>query len=152
MISTVRRDGYVIVQEYLPAVAKGDKRVLLLGGTPCAWGTTSRPTSACAPRTTSATTCTWAARGGPADFSEAEQRICDLLRPRLVADGLYFVGVDLVGDKILEINVFAPGGIHNINELYGIDVGTAVIRDLERKVELRAVYRDGIPAHVFMRA
>ena len=54
------------------------------------------------------------------------------------ADGLYFVGVDLVGDKILEINVFAPGGIANINELYGIDVGTAVIRDLERKVELRA--------------
>ena len=86
------------------------------------------------------------------DFTETEQRICDLLRPRLVADGLYFVGVDLVGDKILEINVYAPGGIHNINELYGVDVGTAVIRDLERKVELRAVYRDGIPSHVFMRA
>jgi glutathione synthase len=86
------------------------------------------------------------------DFSEAEQRICDLLRPRLVADGLYLVGVDLVGDKILEINVFAPGGIHNINELYSIDVGTAIIRDLERKIELRAVYRDGIPSHVFMRA
>ena len=80
----------------------------------------------------------------PADFTETEQRVCDLLRPRLVADGLYFVGVDLVGDKILEIN--------NINEIYGIDVGAAVIRDLERKIELRAVYRDGIPAHVFMRA
>ena len=71
---------------------------------------------------------------------------------RLVADGLYFVGVDLVGDKILEINVFAPGGIHNINELYDVDVGTAIIRDLERKVELRGVYRDAIPSHVFMRA
>jgi glutathione synthase/RimK-type ligase-like ATP-grasp enzyme len=59
--------------------------------------------------------------------------------------------VDLVGDKILEINVHAPGGIHNINELYGLDVGTAIVRDLERKVELRAVYRDGIPSHVFMR-
>ena len=69
-----------------------------------------------------------------------------------MADGLYFVGVDLVGDKILEINVFAPGGIHNINELYGIDVGTEVIRDLERRVELRAVYRGGLPPHVFMRA
>ena len=60
--------------------------------------------------------------------------------------------VDLVGDKILEINVFATGGIANINELYGVDVGTAVIRDLERKVELRSVYREPIPAHVFMRA
>ena len=86
------------------------------------------------------------------EFLEAERRICDLLRPRLVADGLYFVGVDLVGDKILEINVFATGGIANINELYDIDVGTAVIRDLERKVELRSVYREPIPPHVFMRA
>jgi len=73
-------------------------------------------------------------------------------RPRLVADGLYFVGVDLVGDKILEINVFAPGGIANINDLYELDVGTAVIRDLERKVELRSVYPEPIPPHVFMRA
>ena len=87
-----------------------------------------------------------------AEFTDTEQRICDLLRPRLVTDGLYFVGVDLVGDKILEINVFAPGGIHNINEIYGIDVGTALIRDLERKVELRAVYREPLPPHVIMRA
>ena len=64
----------------------------------------------------------------------------------------YFVGVDLVGDKILEINVFAPGGIANINDLYEIDAATAIIRDLERKVELRSVYPDPIPPHVFMRA
>ena len=88
----------------------------------------------------------------PAELGEAERAMCDLLRPRLVADGLYFVGVDLVGDKILEINVFAPGGIHNINELYGIDVGTLVVRDLERKVELRSVYREPLPPHVIMRA
>ena len=50
-----------------------------------------------------------------------------------MADGLYFVGVDLVGDKILEINVFAPGGIHNINELYGVNVGEALIRALEER-------------------
>ena len=62
------------------------------------------------------------------------------------------MGVDLVGDKILEINVFAPGGIHNINELYGIDVGTEIIADLERRVELRAVYRDSLPSHALMRA
>ena len=123
MISTVRRAGYVIVQEYLPAVAKGDKRVLLLGGVPLEVGEPWPRTNGCAPRTISGTTCTSAASRRRTDFSEAERRICDLLRPRLVADGLYFVGVDLVGDKILEINVFAPGGIANINDLYEIDVG-----------------------------
>ena len=78
-------------------------------------------------------------------------RICDLLRPRLVADGLYFVGVDLVGDKILEINVFAPGGIPTSTSSTRSTSATAIIRDLERKVELRRCIRP-IPPHVFMRA
>ncbi len=46
-----------------------------------------------------------------------------------------------MGDKILELNVFTPGGIHSIHELYGIDVADIVIRDLERRVRLRAAYR-----------
>ena len=85
-------------------------------------------------------------------LSETERRICDLIRPRLVADGLYFVGVDLVGDRILEINVYAPGGIHNINELYGVDVAEAVVKDLERKVDLKRAFREPLPPHVIMRA
>jgi glutathione synthase len=88
----------------------------------------------------------------PSGLSEAERRICDLIRPRLVADGLYFVGVDLVGDRILEINVFAPGGIHNINELYSVDVAEAVVKDLERKVELKRTFREPLLPHVVMRA
>jgi len=151
MISTVRRDGYVIVQEFLPAVSKGDKRVLLLGGAPLRVGDTVAAYKRMRPRDDIRNNMHVGGTRRPADFTDAEQRICDLLRPRLTADGLYLVGVDLVGDKILEINVHAPGGIHNINELYDIDVGTAIIRDLERKVELRGVYRDGIPSHVFMR-
>jgi glutathione synthase len=152
MISTVRRDGYVIVQEYLPAITKGDKRVLLLGGAPLRVGSVVAAYKRMRPKDDIRNNMHVGGSRRRTDFSEAEQRICDLLRPRLVADGLYFVGVDLVGDKILEINVFAPGGVHNINELYDIDVGTALVRDLERKVELRAVYREGMPSHVFMRA
>ena len=153
IISTVRRDGYVIVQEYLSAAAKGDKRVLLLGRRAAATsGSTVAAYKRMRPKDDIRNNMHVGGSRRRTDFSEAERRICDLLRPRLVADGLYFVGVDLVGDKILEINVFATGGVANINELYDIDVGTAVIRDLERKVELRSVYREPIPPHVFMRA
>ncbi len=152
MISTVRRAGYVIVQEYLPAAAKGDKRVLLLGGVPLRVGAAVAAYKRMRPKDDIRNNIHVGGSRRPTDFSEAESRICDLLRPRLVADGLYFVGVDLVGDKILEINVFAPGGIANINALYEVDLGTAIIRDLERKVELRSVYPEPIPPHVFMRA
>jgi len=152
IISTVRRAGYVIVQEYLSAAAKGDKRVLLLGGAPLCVGSTVAAYKRMHPKDDIRNNMHVGGSRRRTEFLEAERRICDLLRPRLVADGLYFVGVDLVGDKILEINVFATGGIANINELYDIDVGTAVIRDLERKVELRSVYREPIPPHVFMRA
>ena len=152
MVSTVRRDGYVIVQEYLAAVTKGDKRVLLVGGDVCSVGTTVAAYRRMRPKDDIRNNMHVGGSRKRSELTEAEARICALLRPRLVADGLYFVGVDLVGDRILEINVFAPGGIHNINELYGVDVGTEVIRDLERRVELRALYRDALPPHVLMRA
>jgi glutathione synthase len=133
-------------------VARGDKRVLLVGGAVCKVGGTVAAYRRMRPKDDIRNNMHVGGARKRSDFTEAESRICELLRPRLVADGLYFVGVDLVGDKILEINVFAPGGIHNINELYGIDVGAEVVRDLERKVELRAVYRHGLPPHVYMRS
>jgi len=78
---------------------------------------------------------------GKCDFGPVEARICDILRPRLLADGLTFVSVDIVGDRILELNVFTPGGLHAISELYGVDASEVVIADLERRVRLRAAYR-----------
>ena len=152
MIQAVRKEGYVIAQEYLREVTRGDKRVLLLDGEPVRVGRRVAAYKRMRPKDDIRNNMHVGGSRRRTEFLEAERRICDLLRPRLVADGLYFVGVDLVGDKILEINVFATGGIANINELYDIDVGTAVIRDLERKVELRSVYREPIPPHVFMRA
>src|SRR5437868_13557054 len=75
------------------------------------------------------------------EFGRAEERICEMIRPKLLADGLYLVGVDIVGDKILELNVYTPGGIHSLRELYDIDVADLVIRALERRVRLRVAYR-----------
>jgi glutathione synthase len=152
IISTVKDQGYFIVQEYLSAVRSGDKRVLLLGGVPVLvdehWAAYKRMR----PKDDNRNNMHVGGARRAASLSEGERRICDLIRPRLVADGLYFVGVDLVGDRILEINVFAPGGIHNINELYQIDVAEAVVRDLERKVELKRAFREPLPPHVIMRA
>lgn len=152
MISAVRKDGYVIAQEYLPQAQKGDKRVLLLGGEPIRIGKHVAAYKRMRPKDDIRNNMHVGGQRKKCDFSDTEQRICDLLRPRLVADGLYFVGVDIVGDKVLEINVFAPGGIHNIDELYGINVGEAVIQDLEKKIAVRAAYHDTLAPDVVMKA
>lgn len=133
MIGAVRKEGYVIVQEYLPAVTQGDKRILLLRGEPIRVGKRVAAYKRMRPKDDIRNNMHVGGKRKRCDFSEAEKRICELLRPRLVADGLYFVGVDVVGEKVLEINVFAPGGIRNINELYGVNVAEKIIADLEKR-------------------
>ena len=151
IISAVQSEGYLIVQEYLPAAEKGDKRVLMVGGIPLQAGERVAAYRRVHPRDDMRNNMHVGAVRRACKLGRPERGVCDLIRPRLVADGLYFVGLDIVGDKILEINVFAPGGINNMNELYGADMGDAVIADLERKLRLRGAYREPVPPHVFMR-
>lgn len=131
IITVVRKTGYVVAQEYLPEVKEGEKRLLLLGGEPIRVGR----------RVALYKRLPEGGERRRCEFGAEEQRIVDLLRAKLASDGLYFVGVDIVGSRVLEVNVFTPGGIHVNQELYGIDVADVVIRDLERRVEVRRAYR-----------
>jgi glutathione synthase len=140
MIAAVTKEGYALAQEYLPEAEQGEKRLLLLNAEPIRIGNQVaiyRRRALLAPGGTRA--------GGSVrakcEFGPVEARICDILRPRLLADGLTFVAVDIVGDRILELNVFTPGGLHAVAELYGIDAAAVVIADLERRIRLRAAYR-----------
>jgi glutathione synthase len=147
MITVIRKTGYLVVQEYLPDAAQGEKRLLLLGGEPIRVG----DRVAIYRRLLDEGVGLAPHRNGDGagsrgvrkrcEFGAAEQRIVDLLRPKLVSDGLYFVGVDLCGDKVLEVNVFTPGGAHSNRELYDLDVAEVVVRDLERRVVVRQAYR-----------
>jgi len=140
MISVLRKGGYLVVQEYMADVAQGEKRLLLLAGEPLRAGDKvaiyrrgGDPTDVDA--------ATSASTRRPWQLGAVEQRIADLLRPKLVADGLYFVGIDIAGDKVLEVNVHTPGGAQACAELYGLDVGDVVVRDLERRLAVRQAYR-----------
>jgi len=142
IITTLTKSGYAIAQEYLPEAEQGEKRLLLMGAEPVREGKRVAIYRRVHGRSDSGgSKVETADTRRPCDFGPVEQRICDIIRPKLLADGLYFVGADIVGDKLLELNVFTPGGIHSNHELYGIDVADIVIRDLERRVRLRAAYR-----------
>ena len=140
MVEAIGREDYVIAQEYVPEVTRGDKRVLLLGGEPIHIDGHPAVYRRMQPKDDHRSNIHVGGSPRKASLSESDRRICATLKPRLNADGLYFVGVDIVGEKLLEINVFAPGGIDNINRLQKINVGDRVIADLEQKVALRAAY------------
>jgi glutathione synthase len=140
IIEAVTRDGYAIVQEYLPAAAKGDLRMITLNGRPLKVD----GTYACLHRfsQTEDHRSNISAGGGMelATPDEAALRIAEIVGPKLIDDGMYFAGLDIAGDKMMEVNVDTPGALNFIDDLSGIDFSGVVIEDLERKVRLQRQY------------
>ena len=127
-VSTQRGREPVMVQEYLPAAKQGDKRIILLEGKPI--GAVNRIPSGNEFRGNMAV-------GGKAvkiDITEREQEICALVAPQLIADDLYFVGIDVIGGYLTEVNVTSPTGIREIDRLNGVSLGEQVIEWLEAKL------------------
>ena len=101
----------VMAQAFLPAVSDGDKRILLVDGEPL--GAINRRPSAGEFRSNLAV-------GGQAEateLSERERQICAALAPALRAEGLFFVGIDVIGGMLSEINVTSPTGIREVERL-----------------------------------
>jgi glutathione synthase len=97
-----------IIQEYLPAVRVGDKRVLLLDGEPL--GAILR-----IPRADDLRSNIHVGGGvAPAELTPAELAMVKAMAPRLRADGLVFVGLDVIGEKLTEVNVTSPTGIQQL--------------------------------------
>jgi glutathione synthase len=122
-----------IVQEYQPAVRVGDKRVLLLEGQ--ALGAILR-----VPREDDVRANIHA--GGtvkPTELTAAEAAIVKAVAPKLIEHGLYFVGLDLIGEKLIEVNVTSPTGIQELSRFAGRPVEQDVIRWVEAKVRARAL-------------
>ena len=76
-----------------------------------------------------------------AEITDAHRRIAEIVRPKLVADGMFLVGLDIVGDKLMEINVFSPGGLGSAQKFEKVNFANAVIESLERKVDYMSFYR-----------
>ncbi len=141
MIDAVVRDGYVIAQEYLPAAEKGDMRLFLLNGNPMRY-----KGKYCAFRRERAgedMRSNVHAGGSIAQavVDDAILKIVEIVRPKIVQDGMFLVGLDIVGDKLMEINVFSPGGLGSAQKFEGVNFSIAVVQALERKVEYMKYYQ-----------
>ena len=106
----------IMVQEYLPIVEKGDKRIILINGEPV--GCLNRVPAEGEFRSNLGV-------GGLPELSELSSRdieICQRIRKTLIDYDLYFVGIDVIGDYLTEINVTCPTGVRQIKELGGPDI------------------------------
>ena len=117
----------VMVQAYLPAVRQGDKRVILVDGT--AVGAVNRiPNDGEARSNFHA-----GGSAGKTDLTPRDLEICAAIGPELRRRGLLFVGIDIIGDYLTEINVTSPTGIREIAALSGVDIAALTWDAIESK-------------------
>jgi len=114
----------VMVQAFLPGVSRGDKRILLVDGEPL--GAVNRVPSGGEFRSN------LAVGGQPqaTELSDQERAICAELAPALRAEGLFFVGIDVIDGRLSEINVTSPTGIREVERLGGIPLADQLMERL----------------------
>lgn len=137
MTEAVLQDGYALVQEFVDGGENGDARIFLLDGK-----ILERDGTLAAFRRVPKDNETRAniSKGGhpvPLEIGEEERGIVEAMGEKLVADGMYFVGIDVIGGKVVEINAESPGGMQSIERLYGIDVCPSVIESLAERAASR---------------
>lgn len=122
--------NYVILQDYIKGADQGDVRILLLNGEPVGAmkrvpGTNDHRSNVSAGGSIAKHTLT-----------KSEKALCKQIGPKLVNDGLYFVGIDVIGGMLVEVNVMSPGGITYMNKVYKnkVKVEERVIDFVESKV------------------
>ncbi|MBR7618054.1 glutathione synthase [Phenylobacterium sp. 20VBR1] len=119
----------VIAQKFVPAVVKGDKRILLVDGEPV--GAINRVPSAGQIRSNLAV----GGRAEAVELTARDRELCGIIGPELKRRGLMFVGIDVIGDYLTEINVTSPTGAVALKKFTGID---ATVRLWERVEVIRA--------------
>jgi len=141
MIESLTRDGYAIAQEYLPAAEEGDTRMFMMNGRPFRY----RGKYAAFRRVRTGEDMRSNIHAGgklrEAEITDVHLRVAEVVRPKLVQDGMFLVGLDIVGDKLMEINVFSPGGLGSAHKFEKVPFTKGVIDALERKVNYMKFYR-----------
>jgi glutathione synthase len=140
IFEAVSGEGYLIAQSFMPKASEGDVRFFLMNGIPLQrdgkYAAFRRAPAAGEIRSN-------IHAGGHAvtvEVTPTMLKIAETVRPKLIHDGMFLVGLDIVGDKLLEINVFTPGGLNNLSQMYDTSFPQSVIEALEAKHAIRTAY------------
>jgi glutathione synthase len=131
IIETLTNHGQrqIMAQQFIPEIVKGDTRILLINGEPVEYGLARIPAKG-------ETRGNLAAGGSGVarPLNDRDRWICEQIGPDLKRRGLYFVGIDVIGDYLTEINVTCPTCIREINKAYDLDIAGDYLEFVEQLV------------------
>ena len=121
-----------MAQKFIPQISAGDKRILMVDGEPVPYALARIPAAGETRGNLAA-----GGRGEGVELSERDRWICGRVGPKLREAGLLFVGLDVIGDYLTEINVTSPTCIRELDKLYGLDIAGQLMDCIETKLKSR---------------
>ena len=122
---------YIMAQEFLPEIKHGDKRILLINGKPVDYALARMPAEG-----NFKGNLTAGAIGVGQPLSERDRFLCKQIAPTLIEKELIFVGLDVIGDYITEINVTSPTCIRELDSQFGLNISAELLDVVEEKLAL----------------
>lgn len=132
VIETLTQNGqqYAMFQQYQPAIKDGDKRILIVDGQVVPYCLARLPTKGETRGNLAA-----GGTGRPQPLSESDRQIAEAIAPTLVEKGLLFVGLDVIGDKVTEINVTSPTCVRELENAYDINITGMLFDAVEKRLK-----------------
>jgi glutathione synthase len=135
ILETITDNGRqtAMAQRYIPEIVEGDKRILMIDGKPFPHALARVPASGETRGNLAA-----GGSGKGVDLSDRDRWICDQVGPALREQGLLFVGIDVIGDYLTEINVTSPTCIRELDSIYAADIAGELMDAIENTLKTRA--------------
>lgn len=131
IIQSLTDDGrqFVMAQRFIPEITAGDKRILVVDGEPIPYALARVP-----PEGDFRGNLAAGGKGAGVPLSDGDRRICERVAPLLREKGLIFVGLDVIGDYLTEVNVTSPTCIRELDREYGLDIGGRLLDAVARRL------------------
>ncbi|MGK0297568.1 MAG: glutathione synthase [Gammaproteobacteria bacterium] len=126
---TIDHSNFIMAQKYIPEINEGDKRILLINGLPVEYALARIPMAGETRGNLAA-----GGTGKGVELTARDRWICEQVGPTLIKKGLFFVGLDVIGDYLTEINVTSPTCIRELDAIYNIDIGTRLMEAIEKNI------------------
>ena len=123
---------FIMAQEFLPEIKNGDKRILLINGKPVDYALARIPAEGSFKGNLAA-----GAKGVGQPLSARDRHLCSQIAPMLIEKELMFVGLDVIGDYITEINVTSPTCIRELDSQFDLNISSMLLDEIEDKLALR---------------